>query len=90
MILHDEPSGLFTLHTRATAYQMKVDEHRVLLHTYYGPNPRGAQTLLLIFFIKSSIRFPSKLRVFRGKRSPLVQTEHNIHTLHRGARSAFT
>ena len=37
MILHDEPSGLFTLHTRATAYQMKVDEHRVLLHTYYGP-----------------------------------------------------
>ena len=37
MIVHDEQTGLFTLHTRASTYQMKVDEYHVLLHTYYGP-----------------------------------------------------
>ena len=37
MIVHDEQNTLFTLHTRASTYQMKVDEYRVLLHTYYGP-----------------------------------------------------
>ena len=29
-------SGTFTLHTDACAYQMKVDAHGVLLHTYFG------------------------------------------------------
>ena len=38
MVLIDEHSGLFTLHTRNTAYQMKVDRYHVLLHTYYGPH----------------------------------------------------
>ncbi len=37
MIIYDEQNLLFTLHTRNTTYQMKVDHYRVLLHTYYGP-----------------------------------------------------
>ena len=37
MILCDKPSGVFTLHTRNTTYQMKADRYGVLLHTYYGP-----------------------------------------------------
>ena len=37
MILYDEQSRTYTLHTQNTTYQMKVWEHDVLLHTYYGP-----------------------------------------------------
>ena len=36
MIIHDKENQLFTLRTRNTVYQMKVDSYRVLLHTYYG------------------------------------------------------
>lgn len=36
MIIHDEQNRLFTLRTRNTVYQMKVDCYKVLLHTYYG------------------------------------------------------
>ena len=41
MILYDENAQLFTLHTRNTTYQMKLDKYRVLLHTYYGPKLEG-------------------------------------------------
>ena len=36
MIVHDQERQTFTLNTRRTTYQMKVDEYGVLLHTYYG------------------------------------------------------
>lgn len=36
MIVHDKAKSTFTLHTRSTTYQMKVDRYGVLLHTYYG------------------------------------------------------
>ena len=32
----DEKKNLFTLQTLESTYQMKVDDHGVLLHTYYG------------------------------------------------------
>ena len=32
----DSERKLFTLHTENSSYQMKIDEHGVLLHTYYG------------------------------------------------------
>lgn len=38
MIIHDKQNQTFTLRTRSTLYQMKVDQYRVLLHTYYGPH----------------------------------------------------
>ncbi len=37
MIVLDEKSGIITLHTKNTTYQMKAGSHGVLLHTYYGP-----------------------------------------------------
>ena len=37
MIIYDDKSGTFTLHTRRTTYQMKADRYGVLLHLYYGP-----------------------------------------------------
>ena len=27
---------IFTLHTKNSTYQMKVDEQNMLIHTYYG------------------------------------------------------
>ena len=35
-ILYNEQAKTFTLQTAKSAYQMKVDDHGVLLHTYYG------------------------------------------------------
>ena len=37
MIVYCEQTGLISLHTRRTTYQMKADSRGVLLHTYYGP-----------------------------------------------------
>lgn len=37
MIVIDQANCVFTLHTQNTTYQMKADQHRVLVHTYYGP-----------------------------------------------------
>lgn len=51
MIVVDKQKLLFTLHTRGTTYQMKVDEYRVLLHTYYGARVGGADLSYLIRYI---------------------------------------
>lgn len=37
MIVFDRENRIFTLHTLNTTYQMKADQYKVLLHTYYGP-----------------------------------------------------
>lgn len=36
-VIFRKEEGTFTLQTKTTTYQMKVDSHGVLLHTYYGP-----------------------------------------------------
>ena len=41
MILYDVQRKTYTLHTKNTTYQMKVWDHSVLLHTYYGPRLEG-------------------------------------------------
>ena len=48
MIVHDEQNGLFTLHTKNSTYQMKVDKYNILLHTYYGPRLGDADLSRLI------------------------------------------
>ena len=48
MIVLDRQRGLFTLHTRSTTYQMKVDDRGMLLHTYYGGRVDGADLSYLI------------------------------------------
>ena len=37
MIVLDKENRIFTLHTQNTTYQMKADQHNVLIHTWYGP-----------------------------------------------------
>ena len=48
MIAYDKQAQLFTLHTCNTTYQMKVDQYRVLLHTYYGPHIQDQDLSTLI------------------------------------------
>lgn len=48
MIVHDKSKNIFTLHTNATTYQMKVDDYGVLLHTYYGGRIADADLSYLI------------------------------------------
>ena len=48
MIVLDTEKRVFTLHTQNTTYQMKADENRVLLHTYYGPRVGGGDLSCLI------------------------------------------
>lgn len=48
MIVHDKSKNIFTLHTNATTYQMKVDDYGVLLHTYYGGRVADADLSYLI------------------------------------------
>lgn len=43
----DEKEQLFTLHTKYTTYQMKVDSYGYLLHLYYGARTEGSMEYLL-------------------------------------------
>lgn len=47
-ILFDEKKRLFTLSTKNTTYQMKVDNFGVILHTYYGENVDGEDMSYLL------------------------------------------
>ena len=48
MIVLDPQNNVFTLHTKHTTYQMKADQYRVLLHSYYGPRVRDGDLSYLI------------------------------------------
>lgn len=46
-IVFTEKDKTFTLHTKDTTYQMKVDEYGYLLHLYYGRKTNGCMDYLL-------------------------------------------
>lgn len=48
MIAIDKAKGTFSLHTKHCTYQMWVEKHGVLLHTYYGPRVDGQDFSYLI------------------------------------------
>lgn len=48
-ILFNEQDNTFTLHTKNTTYQMKVDQYGVLLHLYYGSRTAGNMDYLLTY-----------------------------------------
>ena len=48
MIVLDKENRVFTLHTKNTTYQMKADQHNVLIHTYYGPRISGGDLSYLV------------------------------------------
>ena len=46
-IIFTENEKVFTLHTKASTYQMKVDQYGFLLHLYYGRRTEGCMDYLL-------------------------------------------
>ena len=46
IVIHEQ-QRFFTLHTEQSTYQMKADEHGVLLHLYYGRRTEGEMDYLL-------------------------------------------
>lgn len=46
-IIFAEKDKTFTLHTKDTTYQMKVDDYGFLLHLYYGRKTNGCMDYLL-------------------------------------------
>ncbi len=51
MIVLDNENRVFTLHTKNTTYQMKADQHNVLIHTYYGPRVSGSDLSYLVRYM---------------------------------------
>ena len=47
-IVIDENSGLFTLHTHSSTYQIKAGPYGFVLHTYYGPRIDGEDLSYLL------------------------------------------
>lgn len=48
-VIIDEKTKVFSLHTKNSTYQMKVDEYGFLLHLYYGRKMQGEASCLLTF-----------------------------------------
>ncbi len=48
-IEYDDVHRVFSLHTENSTYQMKVDDHNVLLHLYYGRRSAGCMDYLLTY-----------------------------------------
>lgn len=48
-ILYDKSTGVYTLHTKKTTYQMMVDRFGYLLHLYYGRKTEGCMDYLLSY-----------------------------------------
>lgn len=48
-IVFNKQDNTFTLHTKNTTYQMKVDQYGVLLHLYYGARTTGNMEYLLTY-----------------------------------------
>ena len=48
-IVFNKQDNTFTLHTKNTTYQMKVDQYGVLLHLYYGSRTAGNMDYLLTY-----------------------------------------
>ncbi len=49
-ILFQQDEKIFTLQTKQTAYQMKIDDFGYLLHLYYGGKISGSMDYLLTYY----------------------------------------
>ena len=48
-IIYSEQTKTFTIHTEKSTYQMKVDQHGMLLHTYFGaPTDESDYSYLIV------------------------------------------
>lgn len=65
-IIYDDKAKSFTLHTKNTTYQMKVDKEGFLLHLYYGRKTKGNMDYLLTYADRGFSGNPS---VYRDERT---------------------
>lgn len=49
-IIYNEENRIFTLHTKHSTYQMKVDEYRYLLHLFYGKKINAYMDYMLPYY----------------------------------------
>lgn len=49
-IIYNEQTQIFSLHTKNSTYQMKVDNYRYLLHLYYGKKIDSDMDYMLTYF----------------------------------------
>ena len=49
-IIYDEKTQIFSLHTKDSTYQMKVDDYKYLLHLYYGRKLEADMDYMLTYF----------------------------------------
>lgn len=49
-ILHNEERQLFTLHTKHSTYQMKIDAYGYLIHLYYGERIQENMEYLITYY----------------------------------------
>ncbi len=49
-IVFDEERQIFSLHTKNTTYQMKVDRYQYLLHLYYGKKTAASMDYMITYF----------------------------------------
>ena len=54
-LAYDAESGIFTIHTQNSTYQMVADEHGYLLHLYYGARTEGDLRYLVTYADRSGM-----------------------------------
>ena len=65
-ILHNEQTGIFSLETAHSLYQMKADATGVLLHLYYGGRTSGDMDYLIRYTDRGFSGNPYELSSNRG------------------------
>ena len=75
MIVLDKENRVFTLHTQNTTYQMKADQHNILLHTYYGPRISGGDLSYLIQYADRGFS-PTSLGLGEDRKSTRLNSSH--------------
>ena len=60
-----EKEKIFTIHTDASTYQMKVDDLGFLLHLYYGARTQGCMDYLLTYMDRGFSGNPYDLKLDR-------------------------
>ena len=64
-ILFSEEEKIFTIHTDASTYQMKVDHLGFLIHLYYGARTEGNMDFLLTYMDRGFSGNPYDLKLDR-------------------------
>ena len=77
-ILHNEQTGIFSLETAHSLYQMKADATGVLLHLYYGGKTGGDMDYLIRYTDRGFSGNPYELSSNRGYSLDTLPQEYSV------------